>query len=208
VGATNAQDAGKQGVMAFNAGSTGRFGRFRVLHAATAAGFALSACTSLDFNSDPNVGPCPMAASLYEASRLVKLDGPERHENVAVSAEIEGVSGFCRYTGDNPITMSIDIDLALARGPKATGDTQTYNYWVAVARRDRAVLGKEAFSVEVKFPRGENVVRRRERVEGIVIPRASETVSGTNFEVLVGFDLSPEQLEFNRAGKRFTMQVK
>ena len=41
----------------------------------------------------------------------------------------------------------------------------------------------------------------------ISIPRADGSISGVNFEVVVGFELTPEQLEFNRAGKRFRLDA-
>jgi hypothetical protein len=44
-------------------------------------------------------------------------------------------------------------------------------------------------------------------VKGIVIPRATATVSGANFEILVGFDVTPEMAAFNREGKRFRPNV-
>ena len=37
----------------------------------------------------------------------------------------------------------------------------------------------------------------------IIIPRANNTISGSNFEILVGFDVTPQMAEFNREGKRF-----
>jgi hypothetical protein len=166
---------------------------------------AAAGCQQLD--SRPNVGPCPMTGALYEAARLVEVGGVERHENVAFTGAIEGVESFCRYVGTNPITMEIDVDFSFGRGPKAESDRKTYSYFVAVTRRDRVVIAKEVFTLDVKFDRGEEIVRVRERVGGIRIPRATETVSGTNFEVIVGFELTPEQLAFNRAGKRFRMQV-
>jgi hypothetical protein len=153
------------------------------------------------------VGPCPVAGSLYEASRLVEVAGAERHENVGFTAEIEGVKGYCRYVGDNPITMELDIDFAYGRGPKAAADSRAYPYFIAVTRRDRAVIARQVYDQQVRFGRGETVVRKRVRVEGIVIPRAEEVTAGSNFEVIVGFELTPEQLAFNRAGKRFRMNV-
>jgi hypothetical protein len=51
------------------------------------------------------------------------------------------------------------------------------------------------------------VVTRTEEIEGIVIPRANAEVSGENFEVLVGFELTPEQVQFNRDGKRFRVDA-
>jgi hypothetical protein len=32
-------------------------------------------------------------------------------------------------------------------------------------------------------------------------------VSGENFEILVGFDVTPEMADFNRQGKRFRINV-
>jgi uncharacterized linocin/CFP29 family protein len=46
-----------------------------------------------------------------------------------------------------------------------------------------------------------------EKLEGIVIPRASLETSGANFEVLIGFDVTPAMAEFNRDGKRFRVSA-
>jgi len=165
----------------------------------------LSGCQQLD--SRPNVGPCPVSGVLYDAQRLVEVGAVERHENVGFTGQIEGVTGFCRYVGPAPITMEIEIDFAFGRGPQAQGERRTYEYFVAVTRRDRTVLAKEKFSVDVEFPRGRDVVYKKEVLSGIAIPRATETVSGTNFEVIVGFELTPEQLAYNRSGKRFRMNT-
>jgi hypothetical protein len=172
---------------------------------ALAAAAGLAGCAQLDTRA--NVGPCPVSGALFETSRMFELEGEELHENVGFTGEILGVRGFCRYVGDSPITMELDIDFALGRGPKADGDRHVYQYFVAITRRDRVVLAKETFSFEARFPRGAREVRVTRRLEDIVIPRATETVSGRNFEVIVGFELTPEQLAFNRSGKRFTMKV-
>jgi hypothetical protein len=44
-------------------------------------------------------------------------------------------------------------------------------------------------------------------VFGIKIPRGKASVSGSNFEVLVGFDVTPEMVAFNREGKRFRANI-
>jgi hypothetical protein len=169
---------------------------------------ALGGCFNLDnLNDDPNVGPCPVVGALYDANRVVDVQGVERHENVGFTAQIEGVRGFCRYINDNPITMEIEIDFAFGKGPKAQGDRHSYPYFVSVTRRDRLVLAKEKYAMDVTFPKGKDIVRRTEKVDGIVIPRATATVNGTNFEVIVGFDLTPEQLAYNRSGKRFLLNT-
>lgn len=170
----------------------------------------LSSCGTVDLSNlddKPNVGPCPVSASLYDASRVVEINGTERHENVAFTGAIEGVRGYCRYVGTNPITMEVEVDFAFGKGPKADKATKSYPVFVTVTRRDKNILAKERFNIEVAWPEGKDVVRFTETIPGIVIPRANETISGSNFEIFVGFELTPQQLAYNRSGTRFTINV-
>jgi hypothetical protein len=179
-----------------------------VLLGALAATLALSACASnADKKRIPNVGPCPPAHVLGDAARLVQFNGPEAFSSVGFTGEVRQVRSSCRYVGSDPIEMKLEIDLAFGRGPAAQGDTYTYNYWVAVTRRDVAVLAKKPYSIKVEFPKGAQRMAVTETIEKIIIPRASAETSGANFEVLAGFDLTKEQIEFNREGKRFRIQV-
>lgn len=157
----------------------------------------------------PNVGPCPLMGILYDSARIVDFANPneERYANIEYTGEMQGIRGLCRYVGEDPITMSIEVDMAFGRGPASTSERHTYRYWVAVARRGRAPIEKEYFDIDVRFPRGEAVVTVTEEIERIVIPRANGDVSGENFEILVGFELTPEQLQFNRDGKRFRIDA-
>ncbi|MEZ5972937.1 MAG: hypothetical protein R3C31_14095 [Hyphomonadaceae bacterium] len=157
----------------------------------------------------PNVGPCPLMGVLYDTSRVVRFAQPDnqRYANIAFTGEMQGVHGLCRYVEADPIRMNMEIDMAFGRGPAATSDRQTYRYWVAVTRRGRAPIEKVYFDVDVRFPRGEQVVTHREQIDQIVIPRANEEISGENFEILVGFELTPEQLAFNREGRRFRIDA-
>ena len=41
----------------------------------------------------------------------------------------------------------------------------------------------------------------------LTIPRASLTTSGSNFEILVGFEVTPQMAAFNRDGKRFRVNA-
>ena len=179
-----------------------------VLLGALAAALALTACASdAEKKNTPNVGPCPPAHVLGDAARLVQFNGPEAYANVGFTGEVRQVRSSCRYVGNDPIEMKLEIDLAFGRGPAAQGDSFTYNYWVAVTRRDVAVLAKKPYSIKVNFPKGAQRMAVTETVQQIIIPRANADTSGANFEVLAGFDLTKEQIEFNREGKRFRIQV-
>lgn len=148
-----------------------------------------------------NPAPCPNIVVLEDAARLVEFAGEERIEDVAFTAEIEDVSLACRYVADKPIDAEVAIRLAFGRGPKATANKHQYAYWVAVTRTNREVIEKKEFIVPVDFGGDDAVKRVRQEIESIVIPRKGEETSGTNFEVVVGLVLTPQQAIYNRSGK-------
>jgi hypothetical protein len=151
-----------------------------------------------------NAGPCPYVKVLYDAARYVELkDNRETAAAVGYTGEIQGLSSSCQYKSDEPIKVEMELLFALGKGPQATSNNKTYRYWVAVTDRNQEVIGKEYFNLPVTFAGGTDRTLMTDKVYGIVIPRARATVSGSNFEVLVGFDVTPEMVAFNRDGKRF-----
>jgi hypothetical protein len=155
-----------------------------------------------------NAGPCPFVKSLYDAARYIDFKGgQEASAAVGFTGEIQGVSAGCQYKDDDPIEVKMQVLFEFGRGPTAEGRQKTYRYWVAVTDRNRAVLAKQTFEVPVTFPEGSDRVYVTEDVNQIVIPRASMTTSGSNFEVLVGFEVTPQMAAFNRDGKRFRLNV-
>lgn len=151
-----------------------------------------------------NAGPCPYVKVLYDASRYTEFkDGREAAANVAWTGEIQSLSAGCAYTDAEPIQVQVEMLMALGKGPMATGNAKTYRYWVAVTTRNQAVIAKEYFDLPVTFESGADRAMLRETISGIVIPRASIETSGANFEVLIGFDVTPQMAAFNRDGKRF-----
>jgi hypothetical protein len=153
-------------------------------------------------------GPCPYVKVLYDAARDVEFrDAKEASAAVLYTGEIEGVSSDCAYHSDSPIHVAMNIAFSLGRGPLGDKPQKTYRYWVAVTDRNREVLAKEYFDLPITFPQGQDRVTVNQVVEDVTIPRAAATVAGNNFEVLVGFDLTPAQADFNRQGKRFRVNA-
>ena len=156
--------------------------------------------------SRANAGPCPYVKILYDAARYVELEGGRAAvSNVGYTGEIEGVVADCEYREADPIRLDMRMLFQLGRGARATGDQRTYRYWVAVTERNNAVLAKEYFDLPVNFEGQRTASVAEERT--IIIPRAEATTSGGNFEVLIGFDVTPEMAEFNRSGSRFRVNA-
>jgi hypothetical protein len=155
-----------------------------------------------------NAGPCPFVKVLYDAGRYIEFkDGKESAATVGWTGEIQGVSAGCEYKDADPIKVRVDLLFAMGRGPVAVGESKTYRYWVAVTQRNQAIIAKEYFDLPVNFSTGEDRVFVRDSIANITIPRASADTSGANFEVLIGFDVTPQMAAFNRDGKRFRVNA-
>ena len=159
--------------------------------------------------AEANPGPCPRAFALFDASRIVEFrgDGSESFDNIGLTGEIVKVRSLCRYFADRPINADLEIDFALGRGPAAANEAGTYQYFVAVTRKNIDVIEKVTFPLTVTFPAGADRVRVTEEIDRIEIPRANDTTSGENFEIVVGFVVTPQQRQFNADGKRFRVSA-
>ena len=173
---------------------------------------ALGACQSGSgigdaFDTRQNAGACPPAGAVYNASRVVAFDSEtQRFSTVTYTGEVVDVRLYCRYAGTDPVRAELEIDFAFGKGPAANGNRRDYGYWIAVTRRSGKVLNKEFFTVSADFSEGP-VTSETELIQSIVIPRADESVSAANFEVLIGFDLTESQLEYNKQGRRFRLNA-
>jgi len=174
--------------------------------------FSLAGCQVAErvFEEVPdNPGACPSALSLYDAHRSVEFasqasyEGGALYSDVTFTGEVLAVRSLCRYYEDRPILANLEIDMGFGRGPAAVGDTHTYRYFIAVTRRDTVVIHRETFPITVRFPAGEDRVFLQETIDQITIPRANEDIAGDNFEIIVGFELTPDQVAWNRTGQRF-----
>jgi len=154
-----------------------------------------------------NAGPCPYVKVLYDAGRYVEFkDNREAATAVTYAGEIQGVSSTCTYKDADPIKVEVQMLFSLGKGAQAPAPSKTYRYWVAVTQRNVRVLTKEYFDLPVNFGASDRA-NVTETIHEIIIPRADITTSGSNFEVLIGFDVTPQMAAFNRDGKRFRVNA-
>ncbi len=180
------------------------------IFALSTALLGLAACQSGSsigdaFDTRLNSGTCPPAGAMYQAARIVEFNGDDQvYPNVRYTGEIVDVRLYCRYAGDDPVRAEVEVDFALGKGPAGESNSHRYGYWVAVTRRSGKVLNKEHFTVRADFSNGP-VTGETEVLQRILIPRVDESVSAANFEVLIGFDLTEDQLNYNKEGRRFRL---
>lgn len=164
---------------------------------ALVAGLTLAACGGDSYDPTLPQG-CPEVSVLREASEVTQFrpGGGRDLTDVVARAVIADYSGECDYV-DDPARVEMEMALALVgeRGPAASGPT-TVDYFVSVIDPQGRILNKRVFSAELAFEsgaaRGGSIQQLRQ-----VIPLPS-LIEGEAYGVIVGFQLTPEQLRFNR----------
>ena len=120
--------------------------------------------------------------------------------DIEYESEIVQVAPKCSYDRDGRITTVTTLSLIATRGPAAQSNDANFIFVVAVVDQNQHVLARERFESTLQFARSQRRAGVEEEIEE-VIPLAAG-LSGANYEILVGFELSQDQLDFNRDRRR------
>ncbi len=167
-------------------------GAIRGLTAALGLALLVAACSA----TSPAV--CPRIAVLEQASSLTKFaPGGAGPNDVTVQAEMAGVEIDCLYRGDNSAELesNLAMEITARRGPALRGQTIEVQYFVVITDRAGTVLTKRVFPLLLDFG-SRSTVRLKEHTWQQYQLRGGG--SGSSFEIWTGFQLSDEELKFNR----------
>lgn len=159
-------------------------------------GFALSACGL--FDKAPSF-PCPKVFVLGDAGNLVRFKpGPGRDiTDIVFEARIADFTGSCEYDEKK---MGVDIELLvqieLRRGPAGGDGAVSFEYFIALPDFRPSPDGKRIMPVTGKFER--NLTRMMYRDEVNMFIPLADLQDGPETEIVIGFQLVPEEIEFNR----------
>lgn len=149
--------------------------------------------------TDETPRACPEVVLLADASKQTKFNGQGRDlTDVLFEAELEAGRLVCEYD-DNEVDVDLQVRVIASRGPANSDRLANINYFVAVARADQTVLARKSFDIAIPFPGNRTRVSGLEEI-GQVIPLA-QGEDGTDYRIYLGFDLTPEELRFNRANR-------
>ena len=154
----------------------------------------LAACAS---TADKFAPPCPQAGILRDAADLTRYAGPGRDlTDLALAGRITGLNGKCSRGERNVTNVTVSVGLELSRGPAARDRVAELSYFVAVAEGER-ILDKRVFPLRAEFPANTDKVSLGGDDVELVLPTPPEK-SAAAYRVLVGFQLTPQELEQNR----------
>ncbi len=173
-------------------------GRRLLRTAAVGAGLLVAGC---GFFGTEAPRPCPTVSVLKDAAELIRYrPGPGRDLiDVIEHAKVAGIADVCEYNDDS-LEVELAIDLVVERGPAAQSSFVELPYFIAVLDAGGAILAKEVFTGRVEFPADRRRIAIREETEQIIPLDGFQ--SGANFEILVGFQLTREELEEIRRRNR------
>ncbi len=176
--------------------------RIRILLAALATTLLAAGCDQ----TKRQPPPCPAIIVVGETAELTQFrPGPGRDlTDVVAEGRIDRFDGFCetdrKRDGTGEVKVELQIFVVVARGPANTTRTASYEYFVAVADKSERILAKQTFSAEVAFEGNRNRLTAFETLEQKIPLTVNQ--DGGAFTVYVGFQLTTDQLAYNRAKKR------
>ena len=162
---------------------------------------ALSGCSGGLFGGGEEERPCPPVRIDKTASTLTQFrpDGGRDLTDVTLEAELVGYQGTCQYDRDDrAVEVEVTLAFTAALGPGARAREQSFRYFVAIPRYFPNPLGKKVFDARLVFPDNTDRIRYVGEELRLRLP-LDLGESGTAYPVYLGFQLTPEELEYNRA---------
>eukprot|EP00435_Cladocopium_sp_Y103_P077169 s1_g908.t1 len=159
----------------------------------------LSACASEAEVELQQSLPCPGVGILGGAESLTSFTGSGNDiTDIALTAELERVVSQCEYDIDDGI---IYVDLAVRGvaeiGPAATSRVVAVPMFIALTEVNSRVLRKDTFMLPLTFEGNQRTTSFIHTIEETKVPYVAR-IDGSAYEILVGFQLTPEQLAFNK----------
>ena len=156
--------------------------------------FTLGAC------SETKLPPlfCPKIALLDGAGDLTRFNGRGQDLlDTNFTARIDQIPAECRNGQDNRVETEIQIVSRVSRGAALQGREVQFAYVVTVLKGDE-VYDQVDVPATAVFSNGVERVATTSKPVLLRFP-LPDNKSSTNYRVLVGFRMTPDELAFNRA---------
>ncbi len=141
---------------------------------------------------------CPALKLLPEASDIGTYAGSGRDlTDLVFQARIVGVPGRCAPGDPGFVAATIRVGFDITRGPADPSREIDLPYFVAVAEGSR-ILDEHDYLLHAIFPPNVDQQRADSDEISLSLP-VSKQKNATAYTVYVGFRLTPEQLQQNRA---------
>lgn len=144
---------------------------------------------------------CPDVGLVPELTRMTKFkDGTGRTvDDIQYDLVVQSTSKPVCREKDRRVFVTLQIAFAAQRLRAEAGGRIEFSYFVAIQHRvTREIIAKEVFPVGVAWPQGRTSAVLEEELEQVTIPIRKDE-KPVYYAILVGLQLTEEQLAYNRA---------
>ncbi|NQV46821.1 MAG: hypothetical protein HQ504_03480 [Rhodospirillaceae bacterium] len=149
--------------------------------------------------------PCPKTTVLADASSVTRFINATGRDIIDIDFEgtISGLSGSCAYnidedTGEGVINLEARPEFKISRGAANKTRQVEFLYFASLVDAEGQVIEKQTFPFALKFKGNKTTIVDEDAPLELTIP-VKFGQSGDDFNILVGFQISREELEYNRA---------
>lgn len=171
--------------------------RFGLIAALAVALSLLQGCGT--FTTPVDSPACPRVAVLADAARIVKFRQGQGRDltDVLYEGQFRDITGTCAYDMKRShIDLEFSVDIEIARGPAETTRRVGVEYFVSVVDPNQNILGKQKFTTSFQFEGNANRAVITEDVNSRL--PLQDVKLGPGYAVLIGFQLSAEELAYVR----------
>ena len=138
---------------------------------------------------------------LDDAKDLTRFKpGPGRDiTDILFEAEIVNFVGDCDYD-EGQAEIQLSVQIRVERGPANKGRKVAFDYFVAIPEFQPQSEGKRIFNVAGEFEGNRTRMLYQDDLD-MTIP-VKVPADGAALEIILGFQLTPEELKFNRSRKQ------
>lgn len=166
----------------------------------TALGLLVAGCGL--FEKD-RVYRCPAVFILEDAKDLTKFKpGPGRDiTDILFEAEIVDFKGGCDYDEDDgEAEIELLVQVRVERGPANKNRDIAFEYFVAIPKYQSQPQGKRVLPVKGAFEENRTRLVYQDELQMTIPVKSPE--EGEALEIVLGFQLTPEELTFNRSRRQ------
>ena len=148
---------------------------------------------------------CPAVFILQDAKNLIRFNPGLGRDitDTRFEAEISNFRGQCDYDKDDnrwEVEVELLVQISVERGPANLGRDIEFEYFVILPDPEGKPRGKKVFPVKGQFEEGRTRLVYQDEVR-LTIPLKNPN-DGVESEIILGFQLSPAELVFNRSRRR------
>lgn len=149
-------------------------------------------------SDEPTFAPtCPQISLLAEGADLTRFAGQGRDIlDRVLEGRLTGIDGSCRPGRGSELVATMRVRAELRRGPAAQDRSTQVPYFVAVLDGER-IVDRRSFTLEASFPSNVDTLRVAGDEVELRFPDTADRSAG-RYRVLVSFQLTQDELAFNR----------